>query len=150
MNTIVGGLGEPYKRQCGIPQGDPLSMVMVALLMRAWVVMIKSMGVMPSLLVDDILILAEGDDMKEKFSKALDATHQYLIDMGATVAPDKSIVFATTKGMRKWLRGHIWPVIGKAVKVVQQFKYLGGADIGDTRAPDENPQEEVCLSLIHI
>ena len=24
VNTIVGGLGIPYKRRCGIPQGDPL------------------------------------------------------------------------------------------------------------------------------
>ncbi len=33
-NAIVGGLGEPYGKKCGLPQGDPLSMVMVALLMR--------------------------------------------------------------------------------------------------------------------
>ena len=84
-------------------------------------------------MVDDILVLVHGDDMKQVFGKALDATHQYLIDMGATVAPDKSIVFATTKSMRKWLNKHIWPVIGKTVKVVQQFIH-GRTNISDTGA----------------
>ena len=126
MNTIMGGLGKPYRKPCGIPQGDPLSMMMVALLMRAWVVMMKEMKVMPSLLVDDILILSKGERAKEDFEKALTATHEYLIDMGATVAPGKSHVFASTKKLRKWLHEYTWPALGKTIKVVKQFRYLGG------------------------
>ena len=117
---------------------------MVALLMRAWVVMMKGMGVVPSLLVDDILILASGENMKETFRRALEATHGYLLDMGATVAPDKSHVFATTGAMRKWLKGYEWPGIGKGIRVVQQFKYLGGANIGDELAAHKGTQSEVC------
>ena len=46
--------------------------------------------------------------------------------MGATIAPDKSHVFATTKATREWLKIHEWPTIGKTIQVLQQFKYLGG------------------------
>ena len=126
MNTIMGGVGQPYKKPCGIPQGDPLSMMMVALLMRAWVIMMREMEAMPSLLVDDILIISKGKNVKENFEKALTATHEYLIDMGATVAPGKSHIFASTKKLRKWLSGHIWPALEETIKVVKQFRYLGG------------------------
>ena len=126
VNTIVGGLGRPYKRRCGIPQGDPLSMLMVALLMRAWVSKMKTMDVKPSLLVDDILVIAEGKDMALKFKKAMDATHQYLKDMGGTIAPNKSHNSASTNAMKKWLKNHVWELIGGKVEVVQHFKYLGG------------------------
>ena len=37
-NTVAGGLGEPYKRPTSIPQGDPLSMMVTALLLRPWLV----------------------------------------------------------------------------------------------------------------
>ena len=35
-NTISGGLGSEYKRETSIPQGDPFSMMLIALLMRPW------------------------------------------------------------------------------------------------------------------
>ena len=34
-NTVAGGLGEEYQRKTSIPQGDPMSMAVVALMMRA-------------------------------------------------------------------------------------------------------------------
>lgn len=42
VNTIAGRLGREYRTICGLPQGGPLSMIMVALLMRTWVVLMKS------------------------------------------------------------------------------------------------------------
>jgi len=38
-NCLAGGLGTPYMRRCGIPQGCPFSMAMVALIMRPWVLL---------------------------------------------------------------------------------------------------------------
>ena len=38
-NSLAGGLGQPYARRCGIPQGCPLSMMLVALIMRSWVIL---------------------------------------------------------------------------------------------------------------
>ena len=34
-NCLAGGMGEPFRRLCGIPQGCPFSMAAVALLMRS-------------------------------------------------------------------------------------------------------------------
>ena len=39
-NTVVGGIGTPYKRPTGIPQGDPFSMMVTAMMMRPWLVQI--------------------------------------------------------------------------------------------------------------
>ena len=36
-NTIAGGMGEVYKKPTSIPQGDPVSMMLASLLMRAWI-----------------------------------------------------------------------------------------------------------------
>ena len=43
-NVVAGGLGHGQKRRCGIPQGCPFSMMVVALIMRPWLVMMKAMG----------------------------------------------------------------------------------------------------------
>ena len=37
-NTVAGGLGQPYTKPASIPQEDPLSMMVVALLLRAWII----------------------------------------------------------------------------------------------------------------
>ena len=88
-NTISTELGIAYRTEVSIIQGDPLSMRMSAILMRPWVVMMRERGVHPSLYVDDLMILASGEDMLFKFSTAMNDTHEYLEDMGAGVSADK-------------------------------------------------------------
>ena len=56
-NTVTGGLGEPYMKPTSIPQGDPLSMMVASLLLRAWVVQMKLCAVKPRILVDDLQLL---------------------------------------------------------------------------------------------
>ena len=41
-NTVAGGLGEPYGRPASIPQGDPMSMMVVAILLRPWILQMRS------------------------------------------------------------------------------------------------------------
>ena len=36
-NCLAGGIGQPYRRKCGIAQGCPFSMTIVALIMRPWI-----------------------------------------------------------------------------------------------------------------
>ena len=97
-NCLAGGVGRPYLRRCGIPQGCPFSMCMVALIMRPWcLLMRKSGGVRSYVLADDVLIVATGSDTASNFAKALDTTHEYLHHMGAIIAPNKSFNFATHK-----------------------------------------------------
>ena len=57
-------------------------MMVVALLMRPWLVMMKMMHIMPRVLADDVLLMAKGRDMLAQFARALNATHDYLHAMG--------------------------------------------------------------------
>ena len=51
-------MGTAYRAEMGIPQGDPLSMMIVAMLMRPWLQMMKQENVQAKILADaDISIL---------------------------------------------------------------------------------------------
>ena len=96
-NCLAGGIGTPHQRRCGIPQGCPFSMNMVALIMRPWIIMMRKVGgVRCYILADDVLILATGMRMITSLASALNNTHLYLHEMGAKVAPTKSYNFAST------------------------------------------------------
>ena len=118
-NTIGGGVGHGQRRRCGIPQGCPLSMMVVALIMRAWVQMAKAQGATPRVLADDVLIVAKGEDMLKVFARTLNATYEYLQAMGAKIAPNKSYNFASTKSARMWLRYTWWKHIDEHISIVQ-------------------------------
>ena len=94
---------QPYTRRCGIPQGCPFSMMFVALLMRPWIIMMRNANVFATLLADDVLIISVGSRMVGRFAKALDRTHEYLMDMGSRVAPSKSYTFSNSTLAREWL-----------------------------------------------
>ena len=74
-NVIAGSIGKGYSRRCGLPQGCPLSMQIVALLMRPWILLMRCMHVVPKVLADDVLIVAQGRRMLAMFAHALHATH---------------------------------------------------------------------------
>ena len=86
-NTIAGGLGKEYRRETSIPQGDPFSMMLVALLMRPWMMQMKSVGVIPRILADDLFIFSAGERHLEHIEYAFDLTHDHIEDMGAKIAP---------------------------------------------------------------
>ena len=91
-NTVAGGVGTPYVKKVGIPQGDPLSMLFAALILRAWAQMMVEEGVTPFLFVDDMMVLAEHEEEEEamkKFVRSLEKTHRYLEMMGAKTAAKK-------------------------------------------------------------
>ena len=77
-NNLVGNLGKPHMRKCGIPQGCPLSMMYVALLLRPWTYLVKHLGAIPRILADDILIITKAKGHLQTFTAALNATHLYL------------------------------------------------------------------------
>ena len=82
-NCLAGGVGRPHRRKCGIPQGCPFSMMMVALIMRPWIFLMRAMGgAQFFILADDVLIIATGTRMIGMFARALNATHKYLQAMG--------------------------------------------------------------------
>ena len=53
------------------------------------------------ILADNIMIIASGPRMLDRFGGPLNMTHEYLQDMGAVAAPDKSYNFASNKEARK-------------------------------------------------
>ena len=119
-------MGTPYVRLCGIPQGCPFSVSMVAFITRPWIIIMrKYVGVTCYILADDVLLIGTGMKMISKFAGALTATHRYLHLMGATVAPDKSYNFASCKKARSWRKETMWKHIDSSIHVITDFRYLG-------------------------
>ena len=101
-------------------------MAMVALIMRPWIAIMRTVGdVRCFILADDVLILARGDNMLGQFAKALNATHDFLQQMGAKVAPNKSYNFASGRKAATWLRETTWEFIDATIEVVTDLRYLG-------------------------
>ena len=94
-NSLGLGLGKPRRRPNGIPQGCPLSMLFVALLLRPWMAYMHTLNVKPRTLADDLLLFAAGHDHIGRIIHATECTHTYLSTMGAKVATSKSILFAS-------------------------------------------------------
>ena len=72
-NCLAGGVGTPYVRKCGIPQGCPFSMMLVALLMRPWILIMLAAAMKATLLADDVLMVSTGSRMVGKLAQALKA-----------------------------------------------------------------------------
>ena len=140
VNTVAGGIGEAYSKPTGIPQGDPFSMMVVALLSRAWIMQMRDYDVTPRVLADDLLILATDTEQAgghlagnaeaaqghlAKAVAAFDATHGHLQDLGAKIAPKKCYAFTSCTTSRSWLRQHRWGRLDKVITVVNDTRDLG-------------------------
>ena len=125
-NALAGGVGTQHKRLCGLPQGCPFPMVMVALIVRPWIILMRTViGVQCYILAAVVLILATGRRMIGSFAEALDKTHMYLKAMGAKVAPTKSYNFASNGRGAIWLGDTKRKDIDAKIEVVKDFRYLG-------------------------
>ena len=89
-NAVADGLGLPYRKPCSIPQGCPMSMMIVAYIMRPWVLMMRSINVVPRVLADDFLVPARGERHAGRFTEAFEFALRYLIAIGAKWAALKS------------------------------------------------------------
>ena len=99
---------------------------MTALLMRPWMRQMEEMEVISRILADDLFIFYSGEEHLSKIEEAFDATHKHMEDMGAKVAPTKSVTFASNSTSRKWLKNHKWRRLGKKVPVQTDMRDLGG------------------------
>ena len=101
-------------------------MAMVALIMRPWIILMRTFGgIKCYILADDVLIVATGIKMVPNFAKALNATHKFLHVMGSKVAPNKSYNFSSNKTAREWLKQTRWGNIDAEIEVVADLRYLG-------------------------
>ena len=132
VNNISGHVGLAHAHPCGIPQGCPLSMSVIGLLFRPWIVRMQQIGrgheaqVQPRVLADDILITATGPEQVPAFCEAYDATIEYVSDMGGRMAPDKSLLVSTSRIIRKKMRDYTWTRLrGAKLKFHTTFRDLG-------------------------
>ena len=123
--STAGGLGQPHKRKCGIPQGCPFSMMIIALHMRPWLRFMSELGATPRVLADDVMVYMTSEWHLEGFTRAYTATLQYIQDMGARAAPEKSFIFSTSGQTRTWMKTFTWPIIYQPIKVVGHIRDLG-------------------------
>ena len=78
------------------------------------------------ILADDVILIAQGEHMLRDFPEALETTHNYLHEMGAKVAPAKSLNFTRSKTAKTWLADTTWIAIDAKIKAVDDLRYLGG------------------------
>ena len=126
-NSVAGTLGEPHQRKCSIPQGCPLSMTMMAFLLRPWVGLMKHMGCTPRVLADDIMLWDSSMQQESFVRDAYEETLKYITNIGGQSAPAKSYLFSTNRISRKRLRDHRWQHAGLAqIPVLLHGRDLGG------------------------
>ena len=125
-NTIGQGLGAPHFKPCSIPQGCPFSMMFTGFTFHPWVSLMKSLGVKPRGLADDLTITATGEGHEKRFRQGYEVTMQYLKALGAKPAPKKCFTFSTSPDTRFRLSNHYWQELGAKVEVVLEARDLGG------------------------
>ena len=99
-------------------------MMMAALIMRPWIIIMRTCGAACLILAGDILIMAKGKRMMGMFAKALNATHKYLKAMGGKVAPSTSYNFVSNSQATRWLNRTWWEHIEATFKVANYFRYI--------------------------
>eukprot|EP00973_Karenia_brevis_P028654 3952066-Karenia_brevis.AAC.1 len=128
-NSFGGNLGQGHTHRCGIPQGCPLSMVFVSLLLRAWITQMIAHDMQPRTLADDFLLTTKLDTSPQhalsRFSTNLCRTMEHIQDIGGRIAPSKSKVFATMASHREWLKTFVWIPLGTTIEVTLQMRDLG-------------------------
>ena len=101
-----------------------MSMMITSLLLRPWVMQMRGCGIKPRILADDLQLLGTGGNHLSIFEYGFNKTHQHLTDMGAKLAPSKSIVFSSNEAARIWLRQHRWRRIGRTIAVITDGRDL--------------------------
>ena len=105
---LGAGLGEPWCRDGGIPQGCPLSMVFTVALYVPWCRHLEALlDIKPQLCADDLKCSAECPNV---LFAAARFTAQYVRSVGQDVSPGKCVLLSTSKAVRSAMMflGHFW------------------------------------------
>ena len=118
---LATGLGEPWCRDGGIPQGCPLSMVFIVALYVPWCRQLESLpDVKPQLYADNLKC-----SPRALFESAY-FTARYVRSVGQDVSPGKCVLLSTSRGVRRAMK--LWDVSGDGGfwKVQLDVRDLGG------------------------
>ena len=81
--------------------------------------------VIVGVLVDDLQLIATGPRHIETFEFAFNRSHEHLQDMGARLAPKKSVVFSTDPKVSSWMQTYKWRFVDATLTVVCDCRDLG-------------------------
>ena len=121
---LAAGLGEPWCRDGGIPQGCPLSMVFIVALYVPWCRHLESLpDSKPQLYADNLKCSAVRP--RALFESAY-FTARYVRLVGQDVSPGKCVLLSTSKAVRRAMK--LWDISGEGGfwKVQLDARDLGG------------------------
>ena len=121
---MAAGLGEPWCRDGGIPQGCPLSMVFIVALYVPWCRRLESLpDIKPQLHADNLKCSAARP--RALFEPAY-FTARYVRIVGQDVSPGKCVLLSTSKAVRRAMK--LWDSSGEGGfwKVQLDVRDLGG------------------------
>ena len=105
---LAAGLGEPWCRDGGIPQGCPLSMVFIVALYVPWCRRLESLpDIEPQLYADNLKCSAARP--RALFESAY-FTARYVRLVGQDVSPGKCVLLSTSKAVRRAMK--LWDISG--------------------------------------
>ena len=105
---LAAGLGEPWTRDGGIPQGCPLSMMFIVALYLPWCLGLAEMaGVFPQLYADNLKCVSYGE---AELLAAAQFTSRYIRLVGQEAAPSKCVLLSTSSGTRNRMK--TWDISG--------------------------------------
>ena len=85
----------------------------------------KYMAMKARILADDLQVISVGPRHLENVVVAFDKTHTHLEAMGANVAANKSLTFASNAVSRKWLEEHRWARFNEKIPVITDARDVG-------------------------
>ena len=121
---VAAGLGEPWTRDGGIPQGRPLSMMSIVALYLPWCRYLSAqVGVEPQLYADNLKCVSRDPDL---LLNAVRFTTGYVRLVGQEPAPSKCVLLSTSRVVRKDMKDWILSQEGDKWSVKYDVRDLGG------------------------
>ena len=121
---LAVGLGQPWTRDGGIPQGCPLSMMFIVALYLPWCNFLGSQGgVQPQLYADNLKCFSR--DPEVLLSAALFTTGNVRL-VGQEPAPGKCVLMTTSRVVRSSMRGWVVSDEGHQWSLKLDVRNLGG------------------------
>ena len=121
---LASGLGEPWTRDGGIPQGCPLSMMFIVALYLPWCRYLAAhRGVQPQLYADNLKCVSRDPGL---LLHAARFTTGYVWLVGHEPAPSKCVLMSTSREVRKDMKDCVLSLIGDKWSVKFDVRDLGG------------------------
>ena len=121
---LAAGLGEPWTRDGGIPQGCPLSMMFIVALHLPWCRYLSAqVGVEPQLYADNLKCVSRDPELLLNAAKF---TTGYVRLVGQEPAPGKCVLLSTSRVVRKDMKDWVLSQEGDKWSVKFDVRDLGG------------------------